>query len=456
MKVYDLVELASRNLRESLLRNSLTTAGIAVGVASLVAMLSLGVGLQELASARLSRSGLFDTIVVSPLRGSRWDREEQDRLRETSTPRSLDEKARREIEKISNVVEVQPEIRFVAEVRVADRSRVTMVGGLTPSAKDSDAFENLQGKFFSGPAAPEAIVQIELARDLDSQQPASLIGQELILRYAERQSLPPEENGNTSAGGGPEEPGDEDYGFTLIRREQPLRIVGLIEEEPFGGMRAISRARGFIPTALAEQLHIVESSDLQATVRNAPAEKAYATLMARVANPSQVTAVQEVINQMGFRTFSILDATKSLRRFFAVLDLFLGIFGSLALAVASLGIVNTLVMAVLERRREIGILKALGASDRDIKRLFFAEAGAMGFLGGVVGVALGSAIGLAINIGTRIYLERHGLPPETVWSAPPWLVAAAIVFAIAVSLIAGLYPAARAAKLDPVQALRYE
>ena len=453
MKVYDLLELASRNLRESVLRNSLTTAGIAVGVASLVAMLSLGVGLQELASARLSRSGLFDTIVVSPLRGSRWDQDEQVRFRATGTPRSLDETARQEMEKISSVVEVQPEIRFVAEVRVADRSRVTMVGGLSPTAKDSDAFENLQGKFFSGPAAPEAILQIELARDLNSQQPASLIGKDLILRYAERQSLPPEENGDTAAG---EEPDSGGYGFTLVRREQPLRIVGLIEEEPFGGMRAISRARVFIPTELAEKLNIVESSDLQSAVRDAPAGKAYATLMVRVASPSQVTAVQETINRMGFRTFSIMDATKSLQRFFAILDLFLGIFGSLALAVASLGIVNTLVMAVLERRREIGILKALGASDRDVKKLFFAEAGAMGFLGGVAGVALGSVIGLAINFGTRIYLERHNLPPETVWSAPPWLVAAAIVFAIVVSLVAGLYPAARAAKLDPVQALRYE
>ncbi|MBI3896622.1 MAG: ABC transporter permease [Acidobacteria bacterium] len=460
MKAYDLVELASRNLRESLLRNGLTTAGIAVGVASLVAMLSLGVGLQELASARLSRSGLFDTIVVSPRRSSRsWDSEEQNRLRGMDTFRSLDEQARREMEKIASVVEVQPEIRFVAEVRLAERSRVTTVGGLSPSARDSDAFENLQGKFFTNPVAPEAILQIELARDLDSREPASLIGKELIVRYAERQSLPPEESGGTSQGNALEEgdePEAEEYGFTLVRREQPLRIVGLIEEEPFGGLRAISRARVFIPTQLAEQLNIVESSDLQAAVRDAPAGKAYATLMVRVANPSQVTAVQETIDQMGFRTFSIMDATRSLQRFFAILDLFLGIFGSLALAVASLGIINTLVMAVLERRREIGILKALGASDRDVKKLFFAEAGAMGFFGGIAGVALGSGIGLAINIGTRIYLEQRNLPPETVWSAPPWLMGAAIVFAVAVSLAAGLYPAMRAAKLDPVQALRYE
>ena len=133
------------------------------------------------------------------------------------------------------------------------------------------------------------------------------------------------------------------------------------------------------------------------------------TLTVRVKDPAKVAQVQDAIKKMGFRTFSVLDATKSLRRFFTVLDLFLGIFGSLALAVATLAIINTLVMAVLERRREIGVMKAIGASDGDVKRLFFAEAGAMGFFGGVLGIALGFAIGKAINIGTGIYLHQPSI-----------------------------------------------
>src|SRR5207245_1823125 len=106
--------------------------------------------------------------------------------------------------------------------------------------------------------------------------------------------------------------------------------------------------------------------------------------------------------------------------------------------------------------REIGILKALGASDRDVKGLFFAEAGVMGMVGGAAGVALGWAIGHAINFGANIYLQRQNLPPQTIWLVPWWLVVTAIAFSMLVSLLAGLYPASRAARLDPVQTLRYD
>jgi putative ABC transport system permease protein len=175
-----------------------------------------------------------------------------------------------------------------------------------------------------------------------------------------------------------------------------------------------------------------------------------------VKDPSKVIGVEDAIKKMGFSTFSILDASRSLQQVFKVLFAFLGIFGSLALTVASIGIVNTLVMAILERRREIGIMKAIGASDGDVKKLFFAEAGAMGVLGGIVGVVFGWAIGQIINFGTNVYLKRQSIPPEHFWAVPWWLAVFAIVFALIVSLVSGLYPASRAARLDPVQALRYE
>ncbi|MBZ5696363.1 MAG: ABC transporter permease [Acidobacteriia bacterium] len=446
MKARDLLELADRNLREAMLRNSLTTLGIAVGVASLVAMLSLGVGLQNLATERLSRTGLFDAIFVAPqtnLNG--FGRPVRPANTPAEPPRPLDEDARHKIEALPEVVEVYPEIRFPTEIRYAGNPYPTVVAGLAPSARSDGAFDGMKGAYFSSPSANEAILQIDFAREL-SNQPETLIGQEIVLRYAERQALPTDAAGGTSPGGG----------FSIVPREEKLRIVGIVATEPAAGMGGFGRGRLLIPLQVAETLRAAQATDLRDLLRDKPSQRTYESLTVRVKSPSQVQAVEDALKQMGFAAFSLLDATRNLRLVFAVFDLLLGIFGSLALIVASLGIINTLVMAILERRREIGVLKALGAADRDVRRLFFVEAGAMGLLGGVFGVLIGWLIGRAINFGTNIYLTRQQLPSITIASVPWWMVAAAIAFSIGVSLAAGIYPASRAARLDPVEALRYE
>jgi len=469
VKLPDLTELALRNLRESLLRNSLTTIGISVGVASLVAMLSLGIGLQQMASRRLVKSGLFDTIVVTSRRELRgMGREEERNGPIPGESRVLDEPARLAIEHLPNVAEAYPDIRFATELRFDDKPHLTMISALPASAKSNDAFEGMQGHFFSSDTAPEAILQKAFAEELLGKTPklgapepsvaelaAPLLGKEMTMRYAQRASTPataaPVPSSTTSA------PDIDLSGasYSVVSREQKLKIVGVSDLDP-ESMRGPTRAKVFLPLKLAESLHVMQPTDLRELSRATSDQPVYSSISVRVKNPSQVQPVEDAIKKMGFTTFSILDASRGLRQFFAVLYAFLGIFGSLALMVASIGIVNTLVMAILERRREIGIMKAIGASDGDVKKLFFAEAGAMGILGGIFGVFFGWVIGQLINFGTNIYLRRQSLPPEHFWAVPWWLVAFAILFSAGVSLISGLYPAGRAARLDAVQALRYE
>jgi putative ABC transport system permease protein len=455
LKTRDLSELAVRNLREAVLRNSLTTLGVAVGVASLVAMLSLGVGLQTLASQRLTRSGLFDAVFVTSQRNFRGPRPpaptDSAPKRES---RALDDDARQQFSKLSNVTEVYPQIRFVTDVRYAGKSETTSVLGLPDSSRSSGAFEGMKGAFFSSPTANEAILQIDFAKVL-SDQPSSLIGKELTLRYAERAApskAADDDEALLDAMTGSGKPG----GISIVPREKTLRIVGVIESDPSAGIGGFGGARVYLPLKTAEQLHVAQPDDLQAFLSGNPAKPSYMAMTVRVHSPKDVLQVENSIKQMGFATFSLLDATKGLRLVFTVFDLFLGLFGSLALTVACLGIINTLVMAILERRREIGILKALGATDRDVRSLFFAEAGVMGLFGGFFGVALGWLIGSALTWGTTIYLHRQNLPGVKISYIPWWLALGAIIFAIIVSLVAGLYPASRAARLNPVDALRYE
>ena len=454
MKLYDVSELAIRNLRESIFRNSLTTIGISVGVASLVAMLSLGIGLQQLASRRLQKSGLFDTVVVTSRRDLRNFREQREEGPTPAESPSLDEPARKKIVLIPGVVEAYPDIRFVTDVRFDGKPHLTTVAGVPFSAKNNnDAFDGIQGSFFSSDAAAEVILQKLFAEELLGITPKpgtdttniaelakSLLGKELTISYAERTASPSSSTATDSAA------------YSVVSRQQALKIVGLTDLDP-DSMRGMARARVFLPLKFAQDLHVMQSNLRDTSASDA---SSYTSMSVRVKNPNQVPAIEDAIKKMGFSAFSIVDATRSMRQFFAVLDGFLAIFGSLALAVASIGIVNTLVMAILERRREIGIMKAIGASDADVRGLFFAEAGAMGLVGGAVGVTLGWTIGRLINFGMNIYLQRQNFPSAQIWSVPLWLVLSAIVFSIVVSLLAGLYPASRAARLDPVQALRYE
>jgi putative ABC transport system permease protein len=415
MKAYDLVELAGRNLREAVLRNSLTTLGIGVGVASLVAMLSLGVGLQRLVSRQLGRSGLFDSVIVTSRQDFRGERQ----ARTPEKPgeiKILDDTARRNFQQLPDVAEVYPDVRAVSELRFTapgkqEETHFAVVAGLPMSGRKSDVFDELQGSFFSSGNAPEAIILSDFARDLldlptnvaqsdqklTSEQAGQLLNKQMVLRYAERQA----NSGQTTAIA---DPATAQAGnFSVVRKEQKIKIVGIVNAEPYGAGRG-NRARVLLPMDFAESLNMIQPADLRNLMRPAQG-KSYVALIVRVARSSKVLEVEDAIKKQGYATFSILDASQGITRFFTFLDLFLGIFGSLALAVASLGIVNTLVMAILERRREIGIMKAIGASDSDVQNIFFFEAGSMGLLGGALGVALGWTIGRVINLGTNIYLQ---------------------------------------------------
>lgn len=471
MKIPDLTELALRNLRESLLRNSLTTVGISVGVASLVAMLSLGIGLQQLFSRRLAKSGLFDTVLVTSHRDMRAMGRERDDDRSGANPgesRVLDEAARVELERLPNVLEAYPDIRFSAELRYEDKPHLVMISALPESAKSNDAFDGMQGGFFSSDTASEVIVQKAFAEELlgntpprGSEEPnvadlaKPLLGKELTIHYAQRSVSPAAPSPPRADAANSDDNSLAGAAYSVVSREQKVKIVGVADLDP-ESMRGPTRARVFLPLKLAESLHVMQLTDLREVARAASDQPIYSSVSVRVKNPAQIQALEDAIKKMGFGTFSILDASRGLQQVFRVLYAFLGIFGSLALIVSSIGIVNTLVMAILERRREIGIMKAIGASDGDVKKLFFAEAGAMGILGGIIGVVLGWTIGQLINFGTNLWLKSQSVPPEHFWAVPWWLVALAIGFSFLVSLVSGLYPAGRAARLDPVQALRYE
>jgi len=250
----------------------------------------------------------------------------------------------------------------------------------------------------------------------------------------------------------------------LARRdaEDARAIAGIVERSAVGGLPvAGGNISGLmIPLEQAKTIFNEALTGRPSVLAPAPAaeKKTYQALTVKVTSPAAVQDVEDKIAAAGYTAFSLMDALKNAKRIFIVLDIVLGLIGSIALVVSSLGIVNTMVMSILERTREIGIMKAIGGSDADVRGIFLVEAAAIGLLGGVFGVALAWMVGRVIMFGANIYVrsQQADAPAVDVFSMPLWLIALGIGFSVLVSLVAGSFPARRAAKLDPIQALRHD
>jgi ABC-type antimicrobial peptide transport system permease subunit len=157
---------------------------------------------------------------------------------------------------------------------------------------------------------------------------------------------------------------------------------------------------------------------------------------------------------LGYSVLSAVEILKNINLVFLVLEGFMACVGAIGLVVSLFGIANTMAMAVLERTREIGIMKALGARNRDIGRLFLSEAAAIGALGGVVGLAAGTALGKLLNLIAHLAFDL----PERValFHVTVALAGGSVLFSILVSVAAGWLPSRRAARMEPVAAVRYE
>jgi putative ABC transport system permease protein len=180
----------------------------------------------------------------------------------------------------------------------------------------------------------------------------------------------------------------------------------------------------------------------------------YLSAEARLTDPRQSEAVAKRLRSAGFATLSAAELLKNINLVFLLLEGFMACIGAIGLVVSLFGIANTMAMAVLERTREIGIMKALGARNGDIGRLFLAEAASIGFLGGGLGLAAGALLGM---LGNLIAHPAFDLPANVrLFHVSAWLAAGSVVFSVFVSVVAGWLPARRAARLEPVAAVRYE
>ena len=521
MKFFDILSLALRNLREARLRAGLTTLGVIVGVSMIVTMMSFGLGLQRNAVQRFRDLDLFNEVTVSgrslfgivsaameggakgsgrPDAGNEGDNR---RRRERESERVLNDAALSEIAQIPGVAAVEPNVELSTYVRANKRALMRSVGGaLVPNA--ATRFKTyLAGRMIASPEADEAVVDETFLRSFGYERAEDAIGQTLELlapagrdagddtseeeKGAREKKADASKDDASKDDAGAEEdaplsffglPLEDDGGGGGDAPENALaartfRIVGVLKTELEGSVQGPRRFRGMMPVS-SIYIPLTAARDWSKRYRGSLSEVAfrlaresgmlkenetegYGMAVVRVTDPDVLPDVQKRLNEIGFSSFSIVDQLKELRTVFLILNSALGLLGGISLLVASFGIANTMIMSILERTREIGIMKAIGAEDREIKLIFFVEAGLIGLAGGVLGALAAWAIDTVANrVAYKFILEPRGVSYVDFFALPPYLWLGAILFAVAVAILAALYPAARAARIDPVKALRHD
>jgi ABC-type antimicrobial peptide transport system permease subunit len=493
MSFFDILGLSLRNLREAKLRAALTTMGVIVGVAVIVTMVSFGLGLQRNTLARFKALDLFNEIRVfgrslSSLATGLATRRRGDGAndggpragggnpaRDNPPTRVLDDGAVEEIAKIPGVIYVEPTIFFQSYVRSDGRVLQQQVFGATVPNESSRFKQFVAGAMIGSSKAGEAVVTERFTRDFGYGQPADAVGQTVEL-------LAPSKPGSSnSATKEQDEPSNffgiplDDNAYDTEEQFQGLltrsfRISGVLKGDTAssgGGLRGLMQGGDvYVPVEAARDwnrefpdptkqvaLELARKSGALAAGQS----EGYDSAVIRVQDPVVLTSVRDRLTSLGFGSFSIVDQIDQIRTIFLIVDSALGLLGGISLLVASFGIANTMIMSIFERTREIGIMKAIGAEDLEIKLIFFIEAAVIGISGGVIGSLVAWGLAAVSNrLAFRFIIKPQGGSFVDFFELPPILWIGAILFAALVSIVAALYPASRAARIDPVKALRHD
>ncbi|MBD3337166.1 MAG: FtsX-like permease family protein [Candidatus Eisenbacteria bacterium] len=462
MILREFLGMAAANLWRMKLRSALTIFGVVIGIGAMAAMLSFAFGIQKNVAERFRALDLFHTLqVMPPPADTRPASAAVDSTAADSTAILNDEMLAR-IESIDGVVLVYPQESFDAQLEWRDRSRFITAQALPAAfAEKHGAGGLLTGRFYNADTLRETVLSRRLVQKLEA-DPDSILGDTLRLQVTGKRDLArrfagvmlKQYNVSNEIIASILKLADWLLGG-LGQTEVSLEVVGVAELEGGWGLRFHDL---LVPSGIAAGLdHISFSNPVELMSRLSSGDTGgYPLAIVTLQENVDHQLVRDAIEDLGLRTISFVDRFEEMRQEFVVFDLMMSVLGLIALAVAALGISNTMIMSIMERTREIGILRSLGAADGQIRGLFLLESALIGFLGGVGGVVLGWVVS---RIGSFVIIQimkSEGVPQVDLFHLPILVALGAIAFGMLVSLAAGLYPAARAVRIDPVRALRHD
>ncbi len=440
MRWWELFRQAMAGAARARVRSALTAMGVAIGCGALVSMIAFALGLQQRIEGPLKRLGMLNDVHVSAKEDRERDPEDADAAPIAHPP--LDDAALAKFRAIRGVRYVYPDMSLhdVTLTRGEEETSVFALA-LPREVGASEQFDSMlvAGHFFSLDDAAEILVAQGLLDDLGFDDSAAALGQTVEL--------------STKGLAKTDERGKFEYQEKSLR----VRIVGVIQPPDFGGLGPRSLRRAILlPHDLLVQLPgLVESQMWRMRSQGTMALDSFASVTVRAENPGAVPRIAEAIREAGFEARTTLSRVEDMRVAFLFVESLLTAVGSVALVIAALGIANTLLMTVVERYEEIGLYKAIGATDGHVRLIFLAEAAVLGLVGSLGGLVLAAVVCWALQWGVNVHLANEGVERAAdAFYFPWWLLVSAVAISTALSILSGLYPASRAARVDPIKALR--
>ena len=437
MNTRDLIDMAVRNLLKRKVRTLLTVLGVVIGTASIVVMVSIGIGMNESFAEQLEQWGSLQVINVYPSGGMTYDAETGNMKNEQKKD-ELNAKAVENFRQMEHVEAVSPVIEDYMYLAVGKYVADASIMGIDPAAMESLGYKVEEGRVLTAEDSKAIVV----GGSVEFYDPK--------LSWEMRYSTDPPEidilNEKVSI------TYDWNYGTRNADRSikaTKVDAVGKMSAEGSDSWRVIMPMKELEKIQKEKAAWEKKQYGSSSSSGNSKS-KEYQEVLVKVDKMENVQGVQQQIKDLGFRASSLTDELETMKETTKMLRLVLGAIGAISMVVAAISITNTMVMAIYERTKEIGIMKVIGASLKDIKQLFLTEAAFIGFTGGLVGIVVSYGLSFVVNFFT----SQQGSSMRS--SIPIWLALGAVAFATGVGILSGYLPAKRAMKLSALTAIKTE
>ncbi|HSW99993.1 MAG TPA: ABC transporter permease [Patescibacteria group bacterium] len=475
MQFSDYIRIAFRNIRRQKLRSVLTIFAIVIGATSVTIMLALVTGAKGFFMSQVEANGTLQQVAISAKTDiTNFDDAQHGGGGNCDSCIKLDDGLIKKVAAVPHVVGV---------ARITNQGMIEAItyGSKKLTAEQVAAYDAngiLTNNIVAGRdiTASDTTGVITVTSDYADKFGFKNNYQELVGKQVQLQTR----SFYTGVGADVQAPPQNGPGNQDDQRQQQkptvltAQIVGVVDTSnnsatiriPLEWMRGMQENRMYQFTAADQAAREAACKNVRGpcnyqqhftlVVQDMLAQNGYNSLIAKVDNSKNAAGAATAIKKFGVGAADAETSIKQQLTIFNILGLILGGIGGIALAVAAIGVVNTMIMAILERTREIGVMRAVGAKRSTVRALFTFEASMLGFMGGVVGVAVGFGLTRVANIFVNKQLASQSVKAHDIIGLPLWLILAVVGIATLIGMLAGLYPAARAAKLDPVEALRYE